>query len=64
MGSLSSNAILAKARSMYEELTEDDYSELLKRRSVSDIVTYLRNETEYANVLEDLKENTVHLVVN
>ena len=61
MGSLSSNAILAKARSMYaRKLTEDDYSELLKRRSVSDIVTYLRNETEYANVLEDLKENTVH----
>ena len=31
MGSLSSNAILAKARSMYaRKLTEDDYSELLK----------------------------------
>lgn len=61
MGSLSSNAILAKARSMYaKKLTENDYSELLKRRTVSDIVTYLKNETEYSNVLADIKENTIH----
>lgn len=61
MGSLSSNAILAKARSMYaKKLTENDYSELLKRRSVNEIVAYLKNDTEYANVLADIKENTVH----
>lgn len=34
MGSFSSNAILAKARAMYSQrLTEQDYEELLKRRS-------------------------------
>ena len=35
MSSFSSNAILAKARSMYSHrLTEQNYEELLKRRSI------------------------------
>lgn len=61
MGSLSSNAISAKARSMYaKKLTQTDYEELLKKRSVSEMVTYLKNETEYGGILTQLKENTVH----
>lgn len=61
MKSLSSNAISAKARSMYAgKLTQNDYDELLKRRSLADMVSYLKSETRYANVLVDLKENTVH----
>lgn len=61
MGSLSSNAVSAKARSMYaKKLTQNDYDELLKRRNISDMVAYLKSDTEYANVLSDIKENTVH----
>ncbi len=61
MGSLSSNAVSAKARSMYaKKLTQNDYDELLKRRNIADLVTYLKNETEYAHVLSNIKENTIH----
>ena len=61
MGSLSSNAVSAKARSMYaKKLDKNDYDELLKRRNISDLVSYLKTETEYGNVLEGIKENTVH----
>ena len=47
MSSFSSNAILAKARSMYSHrLTEQNYEELLKRRSINDLVAYLNSLKE------------------
>ena len=59
--SFSSNAILAKARSMYSHrLTEQNYEELLKRRSVNDLVSYLKSDTVYSDILNDLKESNVH----
>ena len=61
MSSFSSNAILAKARAMYSHrLTEANYEELLKRRSVNDLVAYLKSETVYSEILSDLKEVNVH----
>ena len=61
MSSFSSNAILAKARSMYSHrLTEQNYEELLKRRSINDLVAYLKSETAYSDILADLKEVNVH----
>jgi len=61
MSSFSSNAILAKARSMYSHrLTEQDYEELLKRRSINDLVAYLKSETVYSDILNELKETNVH----
>lgn len=61
MSSFSSNAILAKARSMYSRrLTEQNYEELLKRRSVNDLVAYLKSDTVYSEILNDLKEVNVH----
>jgi len=61
MSSFSSNAILAKARSMYSHrLTEQNYEELLKRRSINDLVSYLKSDTAYANILTELKEVNVH----
>ena len=61
MSSFSSNAILAKARSMYSQrLTEANYEELLKKRSISDLVAYLKSETVYESVLSELKDNNVH----
>lgn len=61
MSSFSSNAILAKARSMYSRrLTEQNYEELLKRRSVNDLVAYLRSDTVYDGVLSELKDVNIH----
>ncbi len=61
MSSFSSNAILAKARSMYSrKLTDQNYEELLKRRSINDLVAYLKSETAYSDILADLKEVNVH----
>ena len=61
MSSFSSNAILAKARSMYSRrLTEQNYEELLKRRSINDMVAYLKSETVYSNILGELKETNIH----
>ena len=61
MSSFSSNAILAKARSMYSHrLTEQNYEELLKKRSVNDLTNYLKSETIYGEVLADLNESEVH----
>lgn len=61
MSSFSSNAILAKARSMYSQrLTESNYEELLKRRDVNDLANYLRSDTVYNEVLSTFKEGTIH----
>ncbi len=61
MEAFSSNAILAKARSMYaKSMTKENYDELLKRRSVGEVVSYLKNETEYRFVLENVKESNIH----
>lgn len=61
MSSFSSNAILAKARSMYSQrLTEQNYEELLKRRSINDLVAYLKSETAYSQILSELKDVNIH----
>ncbi|MCD7893834.1 MAG: V-type ATPase subunit [Erysipelotrichaceae bacterium] len=61
MGSFSSNAILAKARAMYNQrLTSQDYEELLKRRNINDLVNYLKSDSAYSDVLSQLKDANVH----
>lgn len=61
MSSFSSNAILAKARSMYSHrLTEQNYEELLKRRSINDLVAYLKSDTAYSDILMELKDANIH----
>lgn len=57
----SSNAIAAKAKAMYaKRLKEEDYRTLLKKSSVTEIAAYLKNETEYAYILQNVKENDIH----
>lgn len=57
----SSNAIAAKARAMYSRhITDVQYDELLKKRSVNDVLNYLKSETSYADALEDVKETNIH----
>ena len=57
----SSNVILAKARAMYgNSLKAKDYTNLLNCHSVSEIASYLKNNTSYSSVLADINEATVH----
>ena len=57
----SSNVILAKARAMYgNSLKAKDFQELLHCHSVSEIASYLKNNTAYASVLSEINESTVH----
>ena len=59
--SYASNAILAKALSMYgNRLSSNDYSNLLACNNVREVALYLKNYTNYSEVLTDLNENDVH----
>lgn len=59
--SLSSNVVLAKARTMYgRRLTLANYNELLKCRNVSEVAGYLKNHTIYGKALAGIVENEVH----
>ena len=59
--SFSSKAILTKARAMYgKQLTGADYQELLRKTSVGEIASYLKNQTHYREVLENVQETTIH----
>lgn len=57
----SSNAIASKAKAMYaKRLKDDDYRALLKKSTVGEVASYLKNETDYASALRDVKENNIH----
>lgn len=59
--SLSSNVVLAKARTMYgRRLKMTDYSELLKCRSVGEVAGYLKNHTVYGKTCAGIAESEVH----
>ncbi len=59
--SLSSNVVLAKARTKYgKRLTLADYNELLKCRTVGEVAGYLKNHTVYSRALAGVVENEVH----
>ncbi len=61
LSSMSSNAILAKARTMYgRRLTDKDYEDLLACKTVPEVANYLKNETVYSEILSGLNENDVH----
>ena len=61
LNSLSSNVVLAKARTMYgKRLTAADYNELLKSRTVGEVAGYLKNHTVYGKALAGIAESDVH----
>ena len=61
LSSFSEKAIFTKVKAMYgRRLTDAQYRALLHRRSVAEIVTYLRDETDYADVLADTAPTAVH----
>lgn len=61
MISLSTNAVAAKAKSMYgRRLTAENYQELLRKKSVGEVAAYLRTETAYSDVLSEVRDNAIH----
>ena len=51
------SAIAAKLKAMYSKfLTRDDYEQLLERKSVNDICSYLKSTPGYGEVLEQVNE--------
>ncbi|MDE7389579.1 MAG: V-type ATPase subunit, partial [Lachnospiraceae bacterium] len=59
--SKAANAVLAKVRAKYgRRLTEKDYASLLSCQQVSEIVSYLKNNTYYSTVLAKVNEKEVH----
>lgn len=59
--SKAANAVLAKVRAKYgKHLTEKDYAALLSCKSVSEVVSYLKNNTYYETVLRKVNEREIH----
>lgn len=59
--SKASGVIVAKAKAMHgSQLKQEQYDELLRKRSVAEIAGYLKHETQYAEALKDVRENNIH----
>ncbi|ANX02293.1 ATP synthase subunit C [Thermoclostridium stercorarium subsp. leptospartum DSM 9219] len=55
------DVLMAKTRAMYGKLLKrEDYNELLKQKSVGDVVYYLKHNTYYGNILTDVNEGEIH----
>ncbi len=55
------NALIAKARTLYGQcLKAYDYEQLLKKKSVNEIVIYLKNHPGYQDLLTNVDDNSVH----
>jgi V/A-type H+-transporting ATPase subunit C len=61
LSSLSSNAVLSKARAMYGRcLTKQDYQNLLSCQNVGEVAFYLKTNTAYNKTLAGINENEIH----
>lgn len=61
MSNQSSLAMAAKAKAMYgKHLKSDDYTELLRKKTVQEIAGYLKNETAFKSVLQGINEFAIH----
>ncbi|MEG0823911.1 MAG: V-type ATPase subunit, partial [Erysipelotrichaceae bacterium] len=61
MLSLSTNAISTKAKAMYgRRLRLNNYTELMHKRNITEIVSYLKQETDYKDILKDVRDNSIH----
>lgn len=61
MSTPASQAMASKAKAMYgHHLKANDYQELLRKNSVQDIASYLKNDTAYKDILSGINEQTVH----
>ncbi|MBI9009618.1 MAG: V-type ATPase subunit [Tenericutes bacterium] len=61
MSNFTGNAIIAKTKALYgHRLKTEDYEELLKFGTVSEIVSYLKKQNKYSNTLTDVIEYSTH----
>ena len=61
LASLSSKAIMAKAKAMYgKRLTKEQYKEMMYKKTVAEVADYLRSETAYADDLSTIVPSTIH----
>lgn len=59
--SKSDNAIMAKVHALYgKRLDAEAYGRMLQKRTLSEIVGVLKNETYYSEALSEVKEDLVH----
>ena len=57
----SKNAMAAKTKAIYaKRLKENDYNNLLAKKSVAEIASYLKNETYFKDSLEGINEKALH----
>lgn len=57
----SQNALTAKAKAKYgNRIDENVFKELVNSRSISELTEYLKHNTYYGDVLEDVNERTIH----
>lgn len=57
---LSSNALCAKAKAMYGyRIKEEGYSDLCRKQTLGEMVTYLKSQTKYSDVLQDVNVRNV-----
>ncbi|MBD5139271.1 MAG: V-type ATPase subunit [Ruminococcus sp.] len=55
------NATVAKIMAIYgKRLTQQDYTEMMNRQSVSDVADYLKKNTYYSKLLASIDTNTIH----
>jgi len=56
-----SNAIVSKAKSIYGNfLKPNDYEELVRMKSVSEVAAYLKKQPKYAETMRDVQEASIH----
>lgn len=60
MGSLTGNAIVAKAKAMFgRSLKEKDYQELIKKQTLGEVVSYLKAHPSYSEALGNVSEQLI-----
>lgn len=58
---LSANALCAKAKAMYgKRIQSEGYMDLCRKQSVGEVVTYLKSQTKYSDILSDINVRNVH----
>ena len=59
--SVASYAVMTKTRAKFgKRLTDKDYKNLLNCQSVADVMTYLKSNTRYSVVLDDVNDREIH----
>jgi V/A-type H+-transporting ATPase subunit C len=54
-------ALTTKLRAMHgKRLTQQNYRDLLRKQSVTEIAAYLKQQTFYSDIMHDINENSVH----